>query len=136
MTSATLLAVLMAGQKIAADYAGNDESEARIFSPGRESVETTERALNSELEEKSGDEEENRPESPFPLSRCKGTGLAGSIGLRLVDGDAGSGQISREQLPDHAGIIRPSGHYLLNLMPNRLNVHVDKTGVITDVTCG
>jgi hypothetical protein len=74
---------------------------------------------------------------PILLAGCGGSAPQHSCGgLALKDEMIGKPISSAGQIPFPKRVILPDGAVTADHNPQRNNIHVDKAGTITDLTCG
>lgn len=73
---------------------------------------------------------------PHDLSRCGASDLADAPGKRLVEGEAGSGEVSQAMLPFPHRVIAPGESMTQDFRPERLTILTDETGRVTALRCG
>lgn len=80
-----------------------------------------------------------RPATVIPAERlesCNAGHLADALGMRLVQGAAGTDEVALSDLPERHRIVAPGMRATLDFVPDRLTVATDAAGIITRLTCG
>lgn len=70
------------------------------------------------------------------LEPCGAADLAGAAGARLVQGEAGAGELSVQALPQPYRIVAPGLPTDLSFQPDRVTVTLTADGTIRQITCG